>query len=165
MKLDIDLNGENITAIRHITVYTIKHWNFTISSNVDLRGGGNIEMCMSIIIYRHDFYLTLVRAEKSAIAAFLRRVLFAPDVCVFVSIVSKFNRSCQPNETFWNVFGGPILRVPYIERYIIITSTAVIRLCSRTSSSAVVGVYTPCVVIIFLLLSRYTTPFRDDTIM
>lgn len=71
-------------------------------------------------LHGYDIYLKRVRAEKSAVAALLLQTCSTPDACVFVSMASKFNRSCQPNETFWNVFGGPIIRVPYIEGYDII---------------------------------------------
>lgn len=71
----------------------------------------------------YGFYLMISSsAEKSAVAAPLadgctNRILFAPDVCVFLCKVSKFNHSYPPKETFWNVFGGPLLRVPYIVYY------------------------------------------------
>lgn len=71
----------------------------------------------------YGFYLMISnRAEKSAVPApladgYANRVLFALDVYVFVCKVSKFNQSCPPKETFWNVFGGPLLRVPYIVCY------------------------------------------------
>lgn len=58
-------------------------------------------------IYRYGFYLSRDRAEKSAVAAPLtvgcaNRVLSGTGrVRVCECIVSKFNRSCPPKETFW----------------------------------------------------------------
>ena len=58
---------------------------------------------------RYGFYLTRDRVEKSAVAAPLavgcaNRVLPGTGrVRVCECIVSKFNRSCPPKETFWRM--------------------------------------------------------------